>query len=235
MLSLEEAISRLVEIKKNGWVKTHRIGNTGIGKTLEDISGIKENNVAGPDSEEFELKSARKGSKSMTTLFTKSPLPKGVNSVILKKFGYPAPGNKEKILHTTIRPDSFNTLKGKPGFKIGIENKRVDIISQTKGSVGYWDEKILKERFEAKFPSLLYVKAECRGKGKDEEFLFNEAWTLSGGFDFKNFKGLLKQGVILTDIRIGQYPDGRPHDHGTGFRIFPDRFELCFINRKRIL
>ena len=38
-----------------------------------------------------------------------------------------------------------------------------------------------------------------------------------------------------VDIRIGQYPDGRPHDHGTGFRVFPDKLELCFSHRKRIL
>lgn len=78
------------------------------------------------------------------------------------------------------------------------------------------------------------MKAETRGKGYDEEFWFNEAWLLSG-FNFDNFVHLLKEGVILIDIRIGQYPDGRPHDHGTGFRIIPDKLDLCFMHRERII
>ncbi len=68
----------------------------------------------------------------------------------------------------------------------------------------------------------------------NEEFWFNEAWLLSG-FDFKGFVKLLKEGTILVDIRIGQYKDGRTHDHGTGFRVFPAKLDLCFSYRQRII
>ncbi|HRR95408.1 MAG TPA: MvaI/BcnI family restriction endonuclease [Candidatus Ratteibacteria bacterium] len=71
-------------------------------------------------------------------------------------------------------------------------------------------------------------------KGSNEEFWFNEAWLLSG-FNFDNFLNLLREGTILVDIRIGQYPDGRPHDHGTGFRVSPDKLDLCFLHRETIL
>lgn len=81
---------------------------------------------------------------------------------------------------------------------------------------------------------MLYVKAEARGKDSHEEFWFNEAWLLNG-FDFNKFVYLLKEGIILIDIRIGQYPDGRTHDHGTGFRVFPDKLDLCFSHRDRIM
>jgi len=80
----------------------------------------------------------------------------------------------------------------------------------------------------------LYVKADCRGRGANEEFWFNEAWLLTG-FDFENFVKLLKEGHILVDIRIGQYQDGRPHDHGTGFRVSPDRLDLCFSHREQVI
>jgi hypothetical protein len=60
MLSYGEFIERLKKIKAMGWIKTHRAGPTGIGKTLEDLLGIDENNIAGPDHKLFELKSARK-------------------------------------------------------------------------------------------------------------------------------------------------------------------------------
>jgi len=57
----------------------------------------------------------------------------------------------------------------------------------------------------------------------------------ASGFNFDNFVHLLREGVILVDIRIGQYPDGRPHDHGTGFRVLPDKLDLCFSHRERIM
>jgi len=83
-------------------------------------------------------------------------------------------------------------------------------------------------------PRLLYVKADCRGSGVDEQFWYNEAWLLSG-FDFDNFLRQLQEGAILVDIRIGEYPDGRPHNHGTGFRVLPDKLDLCFEKRLRIM
>jgi hypothetical protein len=100
--------------------------------------------------------------------------------------------------------------------------------------MGFWDRTTLSDSFQTKLPRLLYVKANSRGKGAEEEFWFNEAWLLSG-FDFDNFVGLLKSADILIDIRIGQYPDGRPHDHGTGFRVMPAKLDLCFSTRDRVL
>ena len=34
---------------RNKWIVTHRNGSTGVGKTLEDLLEIKENNIDGPD------------------------------------------------------------------------------------------------------------------------------------------------------------------------------------------
>lgn len=171
----------------------------------------------------------------MLTLFTKSPLPPKANSLLLEKFGYKSKrGNNKKELHTTVSTKRFNTLKGKTGFKIVVEKERINLVTIEKKVVGYWDKEALKKSFERKMPKLLYVKADARGTGSDEEFWFNEAWLLSG-FDFVIFFRLLKEGAILVDIRMGQYPDGRPHDHGTGFRVLPDKLDLCFKHRERIL
>lgn len=235
MSTYSELIKKLKAIKEMGYIKTHRAGNTGIGKTLEDLLEITENNLPGPNAAMIELKSARKNVSSMLTLFTKSPLPPKANSVLLERFGYKsARGNERKELHTTVNAKEFNTIKGVPGFKIGIGQDRINLITVGKEIVGYWDKETLKNSFERKLPKLLYVKADTKGIGADEEFYFNEAWLLSG-FDFDNFISLLKEGIILIDIRIGQYPDSRPHDHGTGFRIFPDKLDLCFSHRERIM
>lgn len=235
MIGYKELVQKLKRIKEMGWIKTHRAGNTGIGKTLEDLLGIAENNVPGPNAEMIELKSARKNASSMLTLFTKSPLPKGANSALLEKYGYPSSKKKgTKRLETTVNAINFNQLKGKPGFKIDIKKDKVNLVDINGEILGFWDKETLRKSFERKLPKLLYVKAETRGKGSEEEFWFNEAWLLKG-FDFKSFVRLLKEEVILVDIRIGQYPDGRPHDHGTGFRVFPDKLDLCFGHREKII
>jgi hypothetical protein len=235
MIGYAKLVANLKQIKEKNYIKTHRTGNTGIGKTLEDELSIKENNVPGPNGFKLELKSTRKNSKSMLTLFTKSPLPKKANSVLLNKFGYPSKrGNGKKELHTTINAVAFNTLKGKEGFKIKICNDKIEILTTNGASIGYWDKESLQKSFERKLPRLMYVKADVRGKGLEEEFWFNEAWVLKG-FDFKNFLRLIGEGTIFVDIRIGQYNDGRAHDHGTAFRVFPDKLELCFSHREQIM
>lgn len=233
MRGYNKLIQKLKTIKDMGYIKTHRAGNTGIGKTLEDLLGIKENNIPGPNSAMIELKSARKNATSMLTLFTKSPQPPRVNSTLLERFGYESSHGKKR-LETTVNAKEFNTIKGKLGFKIDIEKDRINLITPDNEVVAYWDKETLKNSFERKLPKVLYVKAETRGSGPNEEFWYDEAWLLSG-FDFDNFVQLLKEGIIVIDIRIGQYPDGRTHDHGTGFRVFPDKLDLCFSHRKRIM
>ncbi len=228
-------IQKLKNIKEMGYVKTHRAGNTGVGKTLEDLLGIKENNIPGPNSQMIELKSARKNATCYLTLFTKSPLPPHSNKILLEKFGYQSKrGNNKKELHTTVSAKEFNTLKNQPGFKVVVNKDRINIITTNHNSIAYWSKDILQNAFERKLPKLLYVKADSRGSSKDEEFWFNEAWLLSG-FDFKNFVSLIKKGIIVIDIRIGQYPDGRVHDHGTAFRVMPAKLDLCFSHRERII
>ena len=48
MKSYGQILKALKEAKKLGYTKTHRKGPTGIGKTIEDLLGIPENNIPGP-------------------------------------------------------------------------------------------------------------------------------------------------------------------------------------------
>ena len=52
--SLSDFVREYKKICEMGWIKTHRAGSTGIGKTLEDILGIPENNIDAPDFGEYE-------------------------------------------------------------------------------------------------------------------------------------------------------------------------------------
>lgn len=233
--SFEDVKKRLVEIKKMGFIKTHRPGETGIGKTLEDLLEIKENNIPGPNALGFiELKAFRKATKSLLTLFTLAPSPSKVNLFLLEKYGYFSPKRNKKILHTTVNSIDFNTIKGEKGFKIDVALDRLNLIKFNNGIVAWWEEERLKTAFERKLKYLLLIKAETKGKGREEEFWFNEGYFLSD-FNFVNFKNLVKSGVIVVDIRIGQYPNGKTHDHGTAFRILRDKLDLCYQKRIKVI
>ncbi|WP_265348079.1 MvaI/BcnI family restriction endonuclease [Candidatus Azobacteroides pseudotrichonymphae] len=69
-MTLEEIQDRLVAIKAQCFIKSLRKHSTGIGKTLETLLGITENNIPLPDLGEIELKAIRRNSKNMITLFT---------------------------------------------------------------------------------------------------------------------------------------------------------------------
>jgi hypothetical protein len=235
MITLEDTLIILKTYKDKGYIPTHRVGPTGIGKTLEDILGIEENNIDISNTTFAEIKSARKGSKSMLTLFTKAPKPDEANSKLLNQYGYVTPKSKgKKVLHTTTWATGYNTLRGKVGFKVLVLPNKVSLISSNAEELGYWDELTLRKSFGKKLHHVLYILADQTGQGKTEQFWFNEVWMLTG-FNYDGFKTAVNDGVVCVDVRIGQYPNGKPHDHGTGFRVFPDNLGLCFSDRKRLL
>lgn len=242
MKTYQELVEGLKKIKQQGWVKTHRVGDTGIGKTLEDLLEIDENNFAGPDGHDTELKAARKDAASMLTLFTKAPLPRGINTKLRLEYGYP----DEKfpnvlVLRTTIDSKDFNNIKGEKGFKVVSVEDRIEILPFRKSKKfpdmvnQYWPKILFEQSIAKKYKkSLLYVKADVRGEGENEEFHFNEACLLQG-FNFNKFAEQLKNGILKVDIRLGLYPNGRYHDHGTGVRIKPELLDQCFSKRIKVI
>lgn len=236
--TLDDFVIEFRKIKESGWIKTHRVGNTGIGKTLEDLLGIPENNQQEPDFGDYELKSSRSNSSSMLTIITKSPEPYKSNTYLRLKYGYPSNAytNDEKVLHSTLNAISFTRI-GQTGYelKIGYDNEKIFIQSRTEIENVFWSKEILKNVFENKIKNkLILVKANSRGKGINEEFHFVEAY-LAYGFSYENLIDLLQQGKIYVDLRIGQYPNGKTHDHGTGFRIREIDQYLLFRHKQRLV
>ena len=236
--TIDDFIYEFEKIRELGWVRTHRSGNTGIGKTLEDLLGIAENNLQDPDFGEFELKAGRKFSNSMLTIITKSPLPYGSNTALRHKYGYSSSAydNDEKVLHSTLNAVSFTPIASTGNsLRVGFDSEKIFLYSPTEVENVYWDKEGLKACFERKISNkIVYVKAEAKGAGINEEFHFDEAYLLHG-FSYEAFIDLLEQGKIYVDLRIGQYPDGRTHDHGTGFRIRDCHQDLLFLRRDRLV
>lgn len=62
-------IKELKKLRDQGFVENGRFGNHGgIGNTLEDFLGITENNLPMPNAAEWELKTQRLGTTSLTRI-----------------------------------------------------------------------------------------------------------------------------------------------------------------------
>ena len=242
-MNINEFITKLEIIRDRGYIKSHRSGNVGIGKTLEDFLEIDENNISGPDFSVYELKSTRRQSSTMLTLFTKTPAPKGAIKELVDNFGYKQRKSSSKTKQTTLVAfdnGSDNTpLEDKElhvtvdaikpnsvGLQLFFVGERLH-FKNDKGIVAYYDRDTLEKAFEKKYHSMIYVIADCKKEGKQELFWFNEAYRLDR-FGFSTFMKLIKDGLLKVDIRVGHYPDGRVHDHGTAFRILPIHLPKCF-------
>jgi hypothetical protein len=88
----ELLIEKFKEIAASGWIANARQGNQGgIGNTLEDLLGIKENNLPIPNAAEWELKTQALQTTSLTTLFHMEPSPRAlklVSQILLPKYGW---------------------------------------------------------------------------------------------------------------------------------------------------
>jgi hypothetical protein len=250
-MNLNEFITKMKEIKNRGCIKSYRMGDTGIGKTLEDLLGIEENNISGPDFSNYELKSGRKDSTSMLTLFTKTPQPRGAVNDLVEKFGYSCRSRKRdyhqkpldnhieegldassenKELHVTLDSKKENSV----GLMVKITENRL-LICYKENEEAYYNKETLKSAFESKYHKMIYVLADNE---KDEEgnecFRYDEVYLLDG-FNFERFSSLIEDGLIKIDLRIGHYQNGRVHDHGTAFRIKPVNLPKCFENIQKII
>jgi len=225
---------KLRQIKKMGFVKTHRRGDTGIGKTLEDLLGIRENNIPLPDiGEVAELKSYRKNAKSMMTLFTLEPLPKGGDRdrLLLDNFGYSKRDNqRSKELHSTLSCKRYNNQN----LKLSVEKDKIRVKGKGKRLNIFWDMESLRNKFNEKLPALVYVLADTKIVDGVEYFHFNEAYLLEG-FDFELFKKRVRADDIVVDFRMYYRPNGSVRNHGTAFRVKINKLDDCFSKKTRLI
>lgn len=238
--------TRLVEIKKMGWVKNQRPGNIGgIGNTLEDLLDVAENSLQAPDFGAWELKSQRANTGSLLTLFHCEPEPRNarvVRDVLLPLYGWPhqEAGTKypadEKSFRQTISTDFYSER----GFMVHIDRKNQRIFVsfdysrihsrhsqwrshvRTEAGTGdirptpYWTFAEIEGKLNTKLKNLMYVKAETKRIQGEEFFRYNQIEAYIDPM-LDRFLKLLGDGLIFVDF------DARTgHNHGTKFRIRPE-------------
>ena len=242
----DSLIQELKEIKQMGWVPNARPGNVGgVGNTLEDLLGIKENNLPIPNAAEWELKCQRLNSGSLTTLFHMEPSPTAyrfVPQILLPKYGWKH--QKAGILYPLGEMSFRQTINGPTGtdrgFRVVVDRIArkvmisfnylavVDHHKEWLESVGhrvglgelspqpYWGFDDLFHKAGTKLLNAFYVQAESR-KDDGVEFLHYCRIQILRKFDFEHFLNAIEGGNVLVDF------DARTgHNHGTKFRLKQD-------------
>ena len=101
-MNIDQLKDKLSEIYQAGYIVSLRKGPTGVGKTLETLLGVKENNLRSPDLGNIELKCRRIKSNSRMAMFTFNG---GVWNIeqeeLIKKYGYCK--NGQWRLYTTAK------------------------------------------------------------------------------------------------------------------------------------
>lgn len=255
----EALIAKLKEISAKGFIKNTRKGNAGgIGNTLEDELGIKENNLPLPNAAEWELKTQRLNTSSLTTLFHIEPSPRAIRfvpRVFLLKYGW---SHQEAGKKYAKRELSFRqTIHGKTpsdrGFRVIVDRqerkilisfdaKKVEVrhakwLKTVKKRVGlgelnpqpYWGFDDLEHKAGTKLLNTFYVQAEVKIIDGEEYYNYIKVMMLQK-FSFEKFLEALEDGVILIDF------DARTgHNHGTKFRMRQEYLPLLYEKTTEII
>jgi len=247
ILTKEQLINELRNIKNSGWIKSARQGNAGgVGNTLEDLLGIEENNLPIPNAAEWELKAQRADTSSLTTLFHMEPSPRAlkfVPQILLPRYGWK---HDEAGINYPDNEMSFRqTISGKGrsdrGFMVVINRKeRKVLISFDSKSVferhsawlksveqrinlgelnpqPYWGFDDLFHKAGTKLINCFYVQAQVKKEKGKEYFMYGKILMLQK-FSIDKFLSALENNDVLVDF------DARTgHNHGTKFRLKQNR------------
>ena len=255
----ESLIEKLKEIAASGWIENGRHGNHGgIGNTLEDLLGIQENNLPIPNAAEWELKTQRLGTSSLTTLFHIEPSPRAIRfvpQILLPKYGWAhqEDGKKYPQGEMSFRQTIHGKSRSDRGFMVIIDRKEKKVlISFDASSVdpkhGEWLKKVnlhddgkeldpqpywgfddLEHKAGTKLLNCFYVQAEVKKEDGKEFYKYSKVMMLRG-FKFEGFLQALEEANVLVDF------DARTgHNHGTKFRLRQNCLPMIYEEVRVIL
>ncbi|MGO1623446.1 MAG: MvaI/BcnI family restriction endonuclease [Leucobacter sp.] len=223
------------------WVPNTRPGNHGAaGNALEDLLGVKENNLKIPDWGIFELKTHRLESGTLLTLLHSEPQPGRAIPRLLTSMGWAHAeagrkyGDHEKSFRSTTSAIEHTvrgfTIEQTPETlaltfdpeKVSTKQlKHEDWLKSLDGRVPHyssvlplrWNKEDLYRKIRDKLNDTILVNYRREVRGGVSGFTFESAHVLHD-FNPTKFDLLVAQGrlVIDFDARTG-------HNHGTKFRV----------------
>lgn len=222
----DELVGKLRAIARMGWVASQRVGDTGIGFTLESLLGIPANSNRAPDYKGIELKSARRAG-GRNNLFAKTPdwarSSVAGSADLLAKHGYQAAEKKRRQLFATV----YGTHATPGGFSLAVGDVDTWLIRHG-GRLAVWSNADLRQSLQSKHASTFWVKAASRYRPDgSEEFAF-ESVRYTRGPIVSAFVPLMRSGGITVDLTCFEQPDGAPKDKGYLWKVTSSTFGALF-------
>lgn len=227
----QELIAKFIEIKKRGWIETTRHGDQCLGNAFEDLIGKVEDNKSEADFYGIELKVHRNITKSMVSLFSKSPsYPKGVNTYLRETYGVVEDDFGKRVLNTTVSGAKENTHRGGHSFKAVVDREKERIYLQIRdlstneilNDEVYWSFAVLEKALEKKISKVAILYGDEKDENGKHYVRYTEMRIIEN-LSLEKMLESIEDGKLFIDIRIGVYASGKnqgkTHDHGTGFRI----------------
>ncbi len=233
-MNLKEVQNKLQEIKNKGFILSLRRGSTGIGYTFETLFGVEENNIPIPDiGGRVEIKTIRKDSQSLITLFTFN---KGVWHIkqkeLIQKYGYIDEKGRFALKNTVFY--------GKPisqGLRLEIDEDKntIHLLDSANGEIiATWDVYVIVGKFMAKLSRLLIVLAERKVIDGKEYFYYNKAYLLTDP-SARSFIKAFKKSIIGIDLRMHLKENGAVRNRGTAFRIKEKDLVELYEHSRRLI
>ena len=220
-MNLEQFIEKFSEIRRMSFVESRRRGPTGIGKTLEDLLGITENNIALPDFGNLELKAHRLSSTNLITLFTFNRKVWKMNPLeAVRKYGTLDSSGRKGLYFTMSRVANSMDLF------LFIDSEAVSVRHVSGEILAEWNLTALAEQFMKKIPAVVFVSAQVEIRAGNEWFHYTRAKLLKDTSP-DILKDQIAAGNVLIDLRLHDTGTSA-RNHGTGFRINPENMHLLY-------
>ena len=232
---LQEFLVQFDKVSARGFVKTLRPGDTGVGYTLETLLEIPENNSPRGDFQGMEIKAYRDSEtefddQDKMNLFLKEPewLDGLTTAERIQQYGYKDPNERQAwYLSVTSRRNEANLQLVVTGQGTVLE------LHRNEQPIARWSLEALENRLQEKHAHSVFIGAESRGQGADEEFWYKTV-TWCQEPSAKRLLELAASGDIIVELRMHLRPDGSARNHGTAFRIRKHKLQTLFREQKTV-
>ena len=239
-MNLEKLIKEMKKIKEKGWIKTlfPKNKNGGAGNTLENLLGIKENNISSPDLGEIELKTVNieSSSSQLLSLFNFNNKVWRMKQLdAIKKYGSKNRDGRKGIYYT------LNTTPNSAGLFINVNEKEEKIIVQSiLGEILIeYPVQSLVEKFNQKVKSIFLIYFRREERDGKYYFSYEKAKFLNGGTTKKNIMFNIKNHIITIDLRLHPRANKKggfmSRNHGTAFRTQISSLHELYSNIQNIV
>lgn len=230
---LQDFLMQFDQVESLGFVQTLRPGSTGVGYTLESLLGMRENNNPGGDFRGMEVKAYRDSElqfddREKMNLFLKEPeWVDGLSSAErVRAYGYKDNNGRQAWYQ------SVTCQMNSSGLQLVVERKTKQVMLLRLGQqVARWQFSVLEQRLREKHSHTVFVAAEVRGKGANEEFHYRTVtWMSEPSID--QLLLLIESGDVILELRMHLRETGGVRNHGTAFRLKKHQLKKLFRTQR---